>query len=66
MTPTELIAATNEGATLIKIFPCENLGGPKYMKALKGPFPDAGLIPTGGVTLSNVPPTSPQTALPSE
>jgi 2-dehydro-3-deoxyphosphogluconate aldolase / (4S)-4-hydroxy-2-oxoglutarate aldolase len=54
MTPTELIAATNEGATLIKIFPCENLGGPKYIKALKGPFPDAGLIPTGGVTLSNV------------
>jgi 2-dehydro-3-deoxyphosphogluconate aldolase / (4S)-4-hydroxy-2-oxoglutarate aldolase len=54
MTPTELIAATNEGATLIKIFPCENLGGPKYIKALKGPFPDAGLIPTGGVTFSNV------------
>ena len=54
MIPTELIAATSEGATLIKIFPCENLGGPKYIKALKGPFPDAGLIPTGGVTLSNV------------
>jgi 2-dehydro-3-deoxyphosphogluconate aldolase/(4S)-4-hydroxy-2-oxoglutarate aldolase len=54
MTPTELIAGSNEGAKLIKIFPCENLGGPKYIKALKGPFPDAGLIPTGGVTLSNV------------
>jgi len=53
MTPTELLAATNEGATLIKIFPCENLGGAKYIKALKGPFPNAGLIPTGGVTLSN-------------
>jgi len=54
MTPTELLAASNEGATLIKIFPCENLGGPKYIKALKGPFPKANLIPTGGVTLSNV------------
>jgi 2-dehydro-3-deoxyphosphogluconate aldolase/(4S)-4-hydroxy-2-oxoglutarate aldolase len=54
MTPTELIAGSGEGAKLIKIFPCENLGGPKYIKALKGPFPDAGLIPTGGVTLSNV------------
>ncbi|HXO60570.1 MAG TPA: bifunctional 4-hydroxy-2-oxoglutarate aldolase/2-dehydro-3-deoxy-phosphogluconate aldolase [Candidatus Acidoferrales bacterium] len=54
MTPTELISATNEGALLIKIFPCENLGGPKYIKALKGPFPGAGLIPTGGVTLANV------------
>jgi 2-dehydro-3-deoxyphosphogluconate aldolase/(4S)-4-hydroxy-2-oxoglutarate aldolase len=54
MTPTELIAAANEGATLVKIFPCENLGGAKYIKALRGPFPDAGLIPTGGVTLSNV------------
>ena len=53
MTPTELLTATDEGAALIKIFPCENLGGAKYIKALKGPFPDAGLIPTGGVTLSN-------------
>lgn len=55
MTPTELISATNEGATLVKIFPCDNLGGAKYIKALKGPFPNAGLIPTGGVTLSNIP-----------
>ena len=54
MTPTELLAATNEGATLIKIFPCENLGGAKYIKALKGPFPNARLIPTGGVTFANV------------
>jgi 2-dehydro-3-deoxyphosphogluconate aldolase / (4S)-4-hydroxy-2-oxoglutarate aldolase len=53
MTPTELLAATNEGATLIKIFPCENVGGAKYIRALKGPFPNAGLIPTGGVTISN-------------
>src|ERR1700726_3577378 len=40
MTPTELIAATNEFASLIKIFPCESLGCPKYIKALKGLFPD--------------------------
>src|ERR1700688_576377 len=54
LTPTEVLTAWEAGADLIKIFPCENLGGPKYIKALKGPFPDAGLIPTGGVTLSNV------------
>ena len=49
LTPTEVISASREGARLIKIFPCENLGGPKYIKALKGPLPKIDLIPTGGV-----------------
>ena len=53
LTPTELMAAQDAGATLIKIFPCGNVGGAKYLKALKGPFPDAQLIPTGGVSASN-------------
>ena len=36
-----------------KIFPCGNVGGPKYLKSLRAPFPDAALIPTGGVNISN-------------
>jgi len=53
LTPTELMVASSEGARAIKIFPCGSLGGPNYIKALKGPFPLALLIPTGGVNLSN-------------
>jgi 2-dehydro-3-deoxyphosphogluconate aldolase/(4S)-4-hydroxy-2-oxoglutarate aldolase len=36
---------------MVKIFPCGNVGGPKYIKALKGPFPQIAMIPTGGVNL---------------
>lgn len=53
LTPTELMAATREGARVIKIFPCGSMGGPKYIRALKAPFPQAALIPTGGVNVSN-------------
>jgi 2-dehydro-3-deoxyphosphogluconate aldolase / (4S)-4-hydroxy-2-oxoglutarate aldolase len=53
MTPTELMAAHSEQARLVKIFPCSNLGGPKFIQALRAPFPHVSLIPTGGVNLSN-------------
>jgi 2-dehydro-3-deoxyphosphogluconate aldolase/(4S)-4-hydroxy-2-oxoglutarate aldolase len=53
LTPTELMNAQTSGAMLIKIFPCGNVGGPKYLKALRGPFPDVALIPTGGVNAAN-------------
>jgi 2-dehydro-3-deoxyphosphogluconate aldolase/(4S)-4-hydroxy-2-oxoglutarate aldolase len=53
LTPTELMNAQQNGAKLIKIFPCGNVGGPKYLKSLRGPFPDAALIPTGGVNAAN-------------
>jgi 2-dehydro-3-deoxyphosphogluconate aldolase/(4S)-4-hydroxy-2-oxoglutarate aldolase len=53
LTPTEFATAMQLGATLVKIFPCGNVGGPKYLKALRGPFPNARLIPTGGVNVSN-------------
>jgi 2-dehydro-3-deoxyphosphogluconate aldolase/(4S)-4-hydroxy-2-oxoglutarate aldolase len=53
LTPTEVMAARSAGARLIKIFPCGNVGGPAYVKALKAPFPDLSFIPTGGVSLSN-------------
>src|SRR5579863_10185631 len=49
LTPTELMHAREHGARLVKIFPCGNVGGPKYLRSLLAPFPDAALIPTGGV-----------------
>jgi 2-dehydro-3-deoxyphosphogluconate aldolase/(4S)-4-hydroxy-2-oxoglutarate aldolase len=49
-TPTEVVAAYEAGADIVKIFPCD-LGGPAYLKALHGPLPHIPLMPTGGVTL---------------
>jgi 2-dehydro-3-deoxyphosphogluconate aldolase/(4S)-4-hydroxy-2-oxoglutarate aldolase len=53
LTPTEVMEAREAGADVIKIFPCGSVGGPKHIKALKAPFPNAHFIPTGGVNLSN-------------
>ena len=53
LTPTEVMSALEAGAKLIKIFPCGSAGGPKHIKALRAPFPDTRLIPTGGVNLGN-------------
>lgn len=53
LTPTEVMAALEAGAKIIKIFPCGSAGGSKHIKALKAPFPDTRLIPTGGVNLAN-------------
>jgi 2-dehydro-3-deoxyphosphogluconate aldolase / (4S)-4-hydroxy-2-oxoglutarate aldolase len=51
LTPTELMAACRAGADFVKIFPCAQVGGAAYIKALKGPFPQVPLVPTGGVNL---------------
>src|SRR6202166_1715159 len=51
LTPTEVQTAWDAGADIVKIFPCGSVGGPKYIKALKGPFPQIEMIPTGGVNL---------------
>ena len=51
LTPTEIMAASEAGADFVKIFPCANVGGASYIRALKGPFPDVPLVPTGGVNL---------------
>lgn len=53
LTPTEIVAAWEAGADLVKIFPAGNLGGPSYIKALKAPLPQVLMVPTGGVTLEN-------------
>lgn len=53
LTPTEIMGAWEAGADFIKIFPCGQVGGAKYIKSLKGPFPQIPLVPTGGVNLTN-------------
>jgi 2-dehydro-3-deoxyphosphogluconate aldolase / (4S)-4-hydroxy-2-oxoglutarate aldolase len=54
MTPTEVFAAWSSGGDIIKIFPASNVGGASYLKALKGPFPQIPLCPTGGVNLQTI------------
>lgn len=49
LTPTETITAWNAGADFVKIFPCGNVGGPSYIKALKAALPQIPMVPTGGV-----------------
>lgn len=49
LTPTEVIAAWNAGADFVKIFPCAQVGGPLYLRALKAPLPQVPLIASGGV-----------------
>lgn len=53
LTPTEVQTAWEAGADFVKIFPCGNVGGPRYIKALKAPFPHIEMVPTGGVNLEN-------------
>ena len=52
LTPTEIGRAIDLGAAAVKIFPA-GLGGPGYLRAIHGPFPDVRLIPTGGVNAGN-------------
>ncbi|MFI5755117.1 bifunctional 4-hydroxy-2-oxoglutarate aldolase/2-dehydro-3-deoxy-phosphogluconate aldolase [Streptomyces sp. NPDC051569] len=49
MTPTDILAARGLGAEAFKIFPAAQAGGPGYLRALRGPFPDLPLVPVGGV-----------------
>ena len=51
LTPTEVLTAWEAGADVVKVFPANSVGGPKYIKALKGPLPHIEMIPTGGVNL---------------
>jgi len=53
MSVTEVLRAMEAGADVVKIFPAA-LFGPKIIKAIKGPLPQAPLLPTGGVNLDNV------------
>jgi len=49
LTPTDVIAAWKAGADFVKIYPCAQVGGPSYIRALKIPLPQVPLIASGGV-----------------
>ncbi len=53
-TPSEMLAAYRHGAMAIKVFPSGQLGGPAYLKAVRGPFPDIPLVPTSGPNSENI------------
>ncbi len=53
-TPTEILAAWDAGADIVKVFPA-GVVGPQYIKDIKGPFPQIRITPTGGVDLNNTP-----------
>jgi 2-dehydro-3-deoxyphosphogluconate aldolase/(4S)-4-hydroxy-2-oxoglutarate aldolase len=53
LTPSEVVQASSLGGDVIKIFP-GSLVGPGYLKALRGPFPNIQMMPTGGVSVDNV------------
>jgi 2-dehydro-3-deoxyphosphogluconate aldolase/(4S)-4-hydroxy-2-oxoglutarate aldolase len=53
LTPTEVMAAWKAGADFVKVYPCSQVGGPAYIRALNAPFPHVPLIASGGVSQSN-------------
>jgi 2-dehydro-3-deoxyphosphogluconate aldolase / (4S)-4-hydroxy-2-oxoglutarate aldolase len=54
LTPTEVLTAWERGADAVKVFPCSAVGGAKYIKSLRAPFPHIEMVPTGGVNLATV------------
>jgi len=55
LTPTEIFAAHSSGAQMVKVFPAGAVGGPDYIRAIRGPFPHIALMATGGVSLETIP-----------
>lgn len=53
LTPTEVMRADQLGVHVVKLFPA-SLGGPEYVRSLRGPFPDTPFMPTGGVSAENL------------
>jgi 2-dehydro-3-deoxyphosphogluconate aldolase/(4S)-4-hydroxy-2-oxoglutarate aldolase len=54
LTPTEVLTAWNAGADCVKVFPCDALGGARYLKILKTLFPHIEMMPTGGVSCETI------------
>ena len=52
LTPTEIVTAWRSGSDFVKVFPCGQIGGAAYIRALRGPLPQIPLVPTGGVNLN--------------
>ena len=53
LTPTEVVGARRAGADVVKVFPVDMVGVPRYIKALQGPLPDTPLLVSGGVGFDN-------------
>jgi len=53
LTPTEILAAWNLGATAVKVFPAST-GGPRYLREVGAPLDDILFVPTGGVALDQI------------
>jgi 2-dehydro-3-deoxyphosphogluconate aldolase/(4S)-4-hydroxy-2-oxoglutarate aldolase len=53
LTPTEVQTAFEAGAWMVKVFPVGCMGGPQYIKELRGPFKDIPLMACGGVRAEN-------------
>ncbi len=53
MTPSEVLAARDQGFDILKLFPAEVAGGVPFLKAISGPLPDLAFCPTGGVGPAN-------------
>jgi 2-dehydro-3-deoxyphosphogluconate aldolase/(4S)-4-hydroxy-2-oxoglutarate aldolase len=51
LTPTEVITAWKAGSDFVKVFPCGNVGGAGYIRALRAALPQIPMVPTGGVNL---------------
>lgn len=52
ITPTEMLTAIELGAHIVKVFPA-SVGGPEFIKNVRGPLPQISIIPTGGIDLEN-------------
>ncbi|PSR13687.1 ketohydroxyglutarate aldolase [filamentous cyanobacterium CCP3] len=55
LTPNEIVAAWQAGASAVKVFPVSAVGGASYIRSLQGPLAHIPLVPTGGVTVENAP-----------
>jgi 2-dehydro-3-deoxyphosphogluconate aldolase/(4S)-4-hydroxy-2-oxoglutarate aldolase len=53
-TATEILAAHRAGARLVKVFPSGPLGGPEFLRKVRGPLPDIPLVPTSGPTAETI------------
>jgi len=54
LTPNEVYRAWELGTSMVKVFPVKSVGGPSYIRELKGPFKDIKLLACGGVTAQNI------------
>ena len=55
LSPTEIVTAWQLGASAVKVFPIQAVGGANYIKSLQAPLGHIDLIPTGGITIENAP-----------